>query len=386
MPEPMKEGLNSAAVRRIAKNLARAWPELASRAFVRDATRGLASLELKQRIEHVIESLKRHLPPDYPEALEVLVRAGKTWDAGDPNDPLRGFAAWPIIDFVGVHGVDHFDASLEALRRLTKLFSAEFAIRPFIEHDQKRAFRALTRWTRDPDEHVRRLVSEGTRPRLPWGRRLRELQSDPRPSLALLERLKDDSSDYVRRSVANHLNDIAKDHPDIVVETCRRWSKGADERRERLVRHALRTLVKKGDRGALAVLGHDQEAKVRVSKLRLSKKRIDLGGEVELSFDLRSTGKQAQSLVVDYAVHHVKKRGGRTPKVFKLKTIRLAPGEATSVKKLHRFKEITTRTYHSGAHRFEVLINGKPRTAADLHLRVPTRPKRPARGGRSRRS
>jgi 3-methyladenine DNA glycosylase AlkC len=257
---------------------------------------------------------------------------------------------------------------MAALRQLTGLFSAEFAVRGFIERDAARALRLLATWTEDPDPHIRRLVSEGTRPRLPWGRRLAQFQADPQPVLDLLERLKDDGAVYVRRSVANNLNDIAKDHPDVVIEVCQRWARGASTEHRWIIRHATRTLVKDGHPDALKLLGFDPRAKVAVENLALEPQTIRLGEQVTFSFDVRSLSRRSQPLLIDYAVHHVKRAGHRTAKVFKLKTLALPPQGVASITRKHAFRKITTRTYYPGRHTIEILINGTSHTRADFDL------------------
>lgn len=363
-----KHGLGKGAVLRIARNITRVEPSFSERAFLRSATAGLESLELKARVMHVVEALRKHLPSDDLAAIDVLVRAGDVWDEGDQASPTNGFAAWPVIELVGAHGLEHFDASMEALRKLTRLFTSEFAIRGFIERYQARSLKLLARWSRDPDPRVRRLVSEGTRPRLPWGRRLKRFQEDPRPILELLEKLKDDDAEYVRRSVANNLNDIAKDHPEVVIDVCRRWARGASAERQWIIGRATRTLVKEGHPGVLELLGFDARAKVVVSALSLTPARIELGQDVVVSFEIRSTSNEPQALVIDYAVHHVKQAGHRTPKVFKLTTLELRPRETASIRKTHKFRKITTRTYYSGRHAIEILVNGRSRAIAELVL------------------
>lgn len=367
----MKDGLGSDAVKRIATALSAADSGFDTQAFRRSAMRGLKALELKARVGHVIGALRKHLPQDTLQALDVLVRAGANWEprpegAGD----FFSFAAWPVIDFVGAHGLDHPEESLDALRKLTGLFSAEFAIRPFLERHERLTLTRLRRWTKDPDPNVRRLVSEGTRPRLPWGGRLKRFQSDPTPVIRLLERLKDDDALYVRRSVANNVNDISKDHPDRVVELVSKWSRNASDERLWIVRHATRTLVKAGHPGALKVLGFDPKAKVDVVGLSVTPRTLKLGGALTLNFELRSRARRAQPLIVDYAVHHVKKTGERTAKVFKLKTLKLAAKAVVEVKKKHSIRKISTRVYYPGRHLVEILVNGSSRGRAEFDLKL----------------
>ena len=169
---------------------------------------------------------------------------------------------------------------------------------------------------------------------------------------------------YVRKSVANHLNDITKDHPDLVVKTLAEWKTKAkkDEDIKNLdwiARHALRTLIKNGNAGALKLLGVDSKAKVKLEKLKLTKKDISMGDSVEFTFDVTSESTKAQSLVIDYIVHFVKSNGKLAPKVFKLKNVNLKPKEKLTITKRHPVKPITTRMYYAGKHMVEIQVNGK---------------------------
>ncbi len=368
--QPLKDGLNRVVIDRIAATFASVAPDFDRAGFVQRACDGLETLELKDRVIRIAETLNAVLPQPFPKALAVILEASEVWPESDPDDSFGAFAAWPIIDFVGLYGVDHPDGALPALRRLTPLFSAEFAIRPFLIDHTEPTLGHLERWVSDPDHHVRRLVSEGTRPLLPWGQRLREFQADPSPALRLLERLKDDPSEYVRRSVANHLNDISKDHPETTLDVCERWSRDAGPERRAIIRHALRSLLKLGDPRALALLGYGDGAAVDARDFSLSPKSVAMGEGIEFSLDLHSTGPEAQSLLVDYAIHHRKANGGTTPKVFRLKILSLAPGGIARLSKRHAFKPITTRRYHSGTHEVEVIVNGRSVARAAFELRV----------------
>lgn len=354
----MKDGLNGAALKRLAEAVSLAWPEFDGAGFRKEALKGLKVLELKDRVRHIIKVLNRYLPGDYPKALEVVIRAGECFPPGRPGDSLAGFAAWPLVDWVPEYGLSHPDTSLSGLKRLTRLFTAEFAVRPFLIQDPAGSLGHLAAWLDDPDEHVRRLVSEGTRPRLPWGCRLPMFVDDPSPVIDLLERLKDDPSAYVRRSVANNLNDIAKDHPDTVVRTCRRWKKGASAQRKGIIRHGLRTLVKQGHPGALRVLGFTTNPEVAAS-LKLSAESLKMGGELHLEVALTSQGSRTQKLVVDFVVHHVRANGQTTPKVFKLRNLDLAPGEDVRFRKKLSFAPRSVRRFYPGEHVVELLVGGR---------------------------
>jgi len=367
----MKDGLGADAVERIVSAFASTLKEFPADRFRNDALNGLGGLELKERVAHLIEVLHQYLPDNFEEAVTSIVAIKSIWDRGDEGDPLRGFAAWPIIDYIGVHGLDHPELSLNALKQLTSLFSAEFAIRPFIMIYPDTAFRHLKLWCNDPDEHVRRLVSEGTRPRLPWGQQLPGFIDDPMPLLPLLELLKNDESEYVRRSVANSLNDISKDHPDVVIQACQNWVDDSNPKRSKLIRHATRTLVKSGHPDVFGLLGYSEMPELSVQSLQLDRQYIELGETIDFTVLIKSAVPQRQRVVIDYAVHLVKANGKRAAKVFKLKSVIIEPGEMIELKKSHPFKKITTRRYYSGKHAIEILINGVGYGRTEFELSVP---------------
>lgn len=366
----MKDGLDSIAVRRIADSLALTIDRFPIQHFTEEALDGLQSLELKGRVQHLIRVLNTFLPGDFRETAAILKRLKTHWIPGDPGDNLSGFAAWPILDYVGEYGLAYPEISLGVLKELTSLFSAEFAIRPFIIHHFELSFQTLETWTADPDEHVRRLVSEGSRPRLPWGCRLPQFIKDPAPVFQLLEKLKDDPSEYVRRSVANNLNDISKDHPELVIACCETWKKGAGKNRERIIRHATRSLVKAGHPAIFGLLGYTENPKVDFQAMEVSPPEILLGEAIEFSFKLQSTNVILQTVVIDYVIHHMKANGKTAPKVFKFRTLEIGPGETVKLKKKHAIKPITTRTYYAGEHAVEILINGRTLCCASFKLRI----------------
>lgn len=358
----LKDALDGIAVRNIAQNLSAVDPSFAHATFERKARRGLEKRELKARVVHIIDALHHTWARPFPEVAEQLVKVAPRWRRLERD--RFDFSSWPIIDYVGVHGLKHPEVALQTLRALTKLFSAEFAIRPFLIQHEAHTLRAVQRWAKDPDEHVRRLVSEGTRPLLPWGQKLHRFVDNPEPGLKLLAKLKDDPSEYVRRSVANHLNDISKAHPHRVLDTLEAWLDDAKtsrnrQRREKISRHALRGLEKAGDPRALRLLGFDPDAKVQVSGFKLTQPHLRIGEALSFSFALKSRASGAQRVVVDYAVHYVKKDGSHRRKVFKLKKLDLAARETLSIQKKHAFRDLSTRTHHPGEHVLELQINGK---------------------------
>jgi 3-methyladenine DNA glycosylase AlkC len=367
-PRLMKDGLDAKAIDRLAVALLAADPSFDQATFKRRAKRGLEQLELKARVQHVIAALGVVLPADFRKALPVVVAASAKLPAAAADDSLGGFALWPLVDWVPVHGLEHFDVSLAALRRLTSRFSAEFAIRPFLLADPPRAMATLATWLDDPSEHVRRLVSEGTRPRLPWGQQLPMFRADPTPVLALLVRLRDDPSEYVRRSVANNLNDMAKDHPALVISTAAAWWDGASPERQALVRHALRSLVKQGEAGALQVLGFATSPKVDVT-LNLARQAVAIGESLAFELTVVSTARRTQKLVIDYVVHHQRAGGKLTTKVFKWRNLDLPAGASVTLAKAHAFVPRSVRRLYPGPHRLEVLVGGQVLGGHDFVLR-----------------
>jgi 3-methyladenine DNA glycosylase AlkC len=271
---------------------------------------------------------------------------------------MSSFLYLPHVFYVAEYGVDDLETSLGLQYELTKRFTAEFSIRVFLERYPEQTLARLRVWARDPDVHVRRLVSEGTRPRLPWAPRLRAFQRDPRPVLALLELLKDDPELYVRRSVANNLNDIGKDHPELLFATARRWLEDASPERQWLVKHALRSAVKRGEAGALQALGYGRKAAARIADVRVTPRRVKIGGTVTLAFAVASTARRQQALLIDVRVHFVKANGQTSPKVFKLKQLDLAAGESAHLSTKVSLRQMTTRKHYPGKHTVEVLVNG----------------------------
>jgi 3-methyladenine DNA glycosylase AlkC len=353
---------------RIADMIVRVHAAFPKRAFLRDALDGYEALELMPRGRHIARALRSHLPQEVPAALDILLAS---LDAPRPETEGSGLAPFlylPHTVYVAEYALEHFDAAMRAHHALTQRFTAEFSIRPFIEKYPERTLAQLRAWTRDPSPHVRRLVSEGTRPRLPWASRLRELQRNPQPALELLELLKDDPALYVRRSVANHLNDIGKDHPELLNATARRWLKDASPERAWIVRHALRSAIKRGDAGALAVSGFGAKAEVGVREKSITPRRVRIGGAISIAFVLFNRLPRKQRVLVDLRVQYMKASGKTAPKVFKLKTIELAPRAALRFEKKLSLADLTTRKHHPGAHHIEVLLNGRAVALGDFEL------------------
>lgn len=354
-PKAFKFWIDRALLARIADSISKVHPEFDRRSFLANAKK-LDALELKPRVRFIRDLLHAALPGDYPKALEILL-------GSLVSGKLTGFDLWAYTEFVQTYGQEHLKLSLAALHEFTQIFTSEFAVRPFLVNHPEATLHFLKKCAGHPNVHVRRWASEGSRPLLPWGERLNAFVKDPRPTLALLEILKHDDELYVRKSVANHLNDIAKHHPAKVITVLKKWQRAAGPEHEKKVmwitHRALRTLIKKGDPAALELIGASRNIKIEVGPLTLKNKTVQIGGQLTFSCQISSKVKKSQKLVVDYGIGFVKAKGGRSNKVFKLKTFQLGAGESRTLLKRHSLKEITTRRYYAGTHSLEIQINGR---------------------------
>lgn len=356
----LKEIFNRERLGHIARETAAAWPRFEGERFLTLATTGLDELGIMQRMRQTAVSLHETLPQEFPEALPILKELA----------PRIGhnFASITLSEFVALYGQKHFDLSLDALKFFTPFGSSEFAIRHFLTADFDRTIAVMRGWAEEDNEHVRRLASEGSRPRLPWSFQLRNLVADPSPTVPILERLRADPSLYVRKSVANHLNDIGKDHPDLLVERVSGWNL-EDKHSAWIVRHALRTLIKKGDGRALALIGTTGKAEIRVEAFAVEPPTIKLGERITIRAKLNSTSERAQRLVIDYAVHYPKKNGV-SRKVFKFTETELLPSGACELAISQTVKDFTTRKHNAGFHRVELMVNGEMVAEGGFELTV----------------
>jgi 3-methyladenine DNA glycosylase AlkC len=368
----VRDVFNERVVNQLATDLAQVWSGFDAHGFSRTVNSRLKDLSFSGRAALIRDSLWEYLPKDFSRALKIILKTLPPEIAEDDLNGYEGFIVMPQNDFVAKYGLDHYDLSMQALYQMTKRFSAEGALRAFLLKYPERTLAILSDWAENENPHVRRLVSEGTRPRLPWTMQLKPFIKDPRPVLKLLEKLKTDPVLMVRRSVANNLNDIAKDHPDLVVKTLLRWNKIRDEGTQWLIRHAARTLVKQGNQDMLAVLGFDSKVEIAVSKIQLDEPVVKVGEDLSFSFDIRSKSRQAQNLVIDYIIHHVKANGRLTPKVFKLVKKKLEAGETVQISRKHSFRPISTRKYYAGTHYLEIQVNGIVHSKVSINLKQRT--------------
>lgn len=379
MAEPLKLFFSPGLVRRLAADIQRAHTPFPAREFVRQACAGLDELELMDRGKQIARALAAHLPQSYPDGIEVLLRSLGPEHATDElvGVGMAPFYYLPHVLFVAEHGLEHFDVSMRAQYELTKRFSAESSIRPYIAKYPEQTLSVLRSWARDSNPHVRRLVSEGTRLRLPWAMRVAWLDEHPERVLELLELLKDDEATLVRRSVANNLNDLGKVRPELLARTCASWLESGSEERRALIEHALRSAVKRGQADALHLLGYGRKASVVIERVRIAPARVAVGERATISFALRSTSRTPQDLLVDVAVHFVKASGKSAPKVFKLTRTTLQPRARVDLQLSVSLAVHTTRKPRPGRHAVDVVINGKAeRIGSFAVVSTPSRKKR----------
>ncbi|VVM54748.1 putative protein YhaZ [Pseudomonas fluorescens] len=359
-PAPaLKEIFNAARLEHIACEMIAVYPAFDARAFLEMANEGLAELSIMQRMARVSESLHAVLPLDFEQSLKVLYALAPRLNSG--------FVSISLPHYVAMYGVRDFERSMAALKYFTTFGSAEFAIRYFLRSDFERTLAVMHEWSLDENEHVRRLSSEGSRPRLPWSFRLEPIQADPTLAATILDNLKADESLYVRKSVANHLNDITKVHPEWVLDLIEGWS--LDNRHTAwIARHALRSLIKQGNNRALAIIGAGGKPEVEIIAANVEPAVVRLGEKITLSFTVKSTVENSQRLVIDYAIDYVKANGSTSAKVFKLKALTLPGKSSEFVARSQQIKELTTRRHYAGRHAVHILVNGERLASSEFEI------------------
>ena len=360
----LKEIFNAERLAHIATEMTAVYPGFDAKAFLKLAKTGLAELSVMQRMARVSECLHAVLPLGYEESLDVLRALAPRLNSA--------FVSMFLPHYVATYGAHAFDLSMNALKYFTSFGSSEFAIRHFLRSDIERSLALMHDWSLDENEHVRRLASEGSRPRLPWSFRLEQVQADPTLAAAILDNLKADNSLYVRKSVANHLNDITKDHPEWVLALIEGWSLD-NKHTAWIARHALRSLIKQGNKRALAIIGASGKPEVEIIDVKVEPAVIRLGEKITLSFRVKSTVPDSQRLVIDYAIDYVKANGSTSAKVFKLKALTLSDNASEAISRSQHIKELTTRRHYAGQHAVHILVNGERlastqfRIIADAH-------------------
>lgn len=359
MAEPLKNiFFTETTINKFADEIAKIYKDFDKKQFVdKIYVKEWKEKELKARMHHITVCLHETLPDDYLTALSILLEIA---------DKITGIEGMCLPDYVEKYGLEEWDKSLEALKELTKYSSSEFAIRPFIIKEKEKAMKFMLELSVDNNEHVRRFSCEGCRPRLPWTMALPELKKDPSLILPILENLKEDVSEYVRKSVANNLNDISKDHPELVLNICEKWL-GKSEYTNWIVKRACRTLLKAGNTRAMLLFGYGLPNQLKVNQLKFKYATIHIGDELEFSFVLNSKNKKGIKVRLEYAVDYLKANGKHSSKVFMIAEKEFSQGEHI-VSKKQSFKELTTRKHYPGVHALKILVNGVEKAAGKFNL------------------
>lgn len=362
MPALLKEMYNHESLHELALLIQSAYQPFQVDSFLKSTMdETWDKLELKARMRQVSTKMGKYLPVDYKVAIGILDKIVAKVE--------RGLFGLIFPDFVEVYGQDETDwtLSMEALEKYTVYSSAEFAVRPFIIHHEARMMAQMYAWSNHENEHVRRLASEGCRPQLPWGQSLPKYKKDPTPILPILEQLKADPSLYVRRSVANNLNDIAKTHPALVTEIAQKWY-GENEETNWLIKHGCRTLLKKGNRHVLAIFGYDDGATIEIADFSLNATTVSIGNALTFSFKIEVA--KPTKIRLEYGIDFVKANGKTNRKIFQISERMLKENEQQSYTKTHTFADLSTRKHYPGLHGITLIVNGVERGKVDFNLKA----------------
>jgi len=363
MAEAIKNYINPELVNQLADNIVKEYDRFDKAGFIKYVINDTWNVfELKQRINHVATGLHQFLPLDFPQVIAIIDRVitqyDNLWSVED---------AWFFLTYIEMFGQadEHWEVAVAAMGRYTKHSSAEFAVRPFIMRDEARMMAQMYEWAQHENEHLRRLASEGCRPALPWAPALPKYKKDPTPILPILEQLKADPSLYVRKSVANNLNDISKTHPELVVAIAQKWY-GSNADTNWIVKHACRTLLKQGNPDALAIFGYHDTTVVDVQDFALSTNTVAIGNSFNFSFKI--TALKATKLRLEYGIDFVKANGKRNRKIFQISESELKMGQQKSYDKKHSFADLSTRKHYTGLHAITLIVNGAERGTLEFEV------------------
>ncbi len=321
-----------------------------------------SGMELKERMKHTTRTMHSFMPSDFKKAVRIILHL--IVELRKKGITEGGLAYIFLPDYIETYGIDDFEISMKAIEEITQFISCEFAVRPFYIKYGSKMVSQMKKWSLHKKDEVRRLASEGSRPRLPWAMAIPALKQDPRPILPILENLKNDLSESVRRSVANNLNDIAKDHPDIVVALAKKW-KGKSKQTDAIIKHGSRTLLKRGHEQILSHFGLKSK-NLLISAFDIANPSVLIGGELEFSFRVTNKNNKSQIVRLEYGLYYNKSNNLLSRKVFKISEKTFKAGETVSVTKKQSFRRITTRVHYPGPHRLSIIVNGEEKDLKDF--------------------
>jgi 3-methyladenine DNA glycosylase AlkC len=321
--------------------------------------------ELKQRMRHISIVLKNHLSENFGKNIDTILMLIHQLEKDGIKENSIEFMFLP--DFVELYGLENYNKSIEAFEQITQFTSCEFAVRPFIIKYEVEMIKQMHLWSKHKHEMVRRLATEGCRPRLPWAMAIPSLKNNPAPIIPILEGLKNDTSETVRRSVANNLNDISKDNPNTVIRLVKNWH-GKTEETDWVIKHACRTLLKQGDLDVLKLFGFGSVEKIKINNLEIITPKVKIGTFLGFIFELKNTSSSASKIRLEYGLYYQKANGTLSKKVFKISEREYPKNSTTIINRKQSFKIITTRKLHLGKHQLSIIINGKEFNKVDFEL------------------
>lgn len=375
--EPFKNIYNKKSMSIFAHNIKAAYPAFNKNQFLKLLFPSLLKLEMKDRVRSIAKAINDSIELSYRETIDILLlslsplndHTHEKWEQKSPTG-INSFMVWPLTQYVETYGIEDLKYSMYALREMTKRFTSEFSIRAFlIKYDQK-VFPYLIKWKKDKNQHVRRLVSEGTRPNLPWGLKVENINANLERNITLISSLRDDDSEYVRRSVANHLNDISRLDEKLYFKAIKIFKPKTPEV-EKIIRHSARSLLKAAHPKILKYYGYNTPDKVEL-KSSLDKKIVIEGDHLELKIHIKNTGARKLKVLIDYELFYLKNNGSHAPKVFRYRDTQIAANESLSFKKKIDFKKVTTRKHYTGVHFIAIKINGKLFKKIKFKVEVPS--------------
>ncbi|SEB38581.1 3-methyladenine DNA glycosylase AlkC [Tenacibaculum sp. MAR_2009_124] len=311
------------------------------------------AMELKQRMRHISVTLNNHLSTDFEKNADLILKVIDHLEEQNIRETSIEYMFFP--DYIEVFGLDHYDISIKAIERITQFTSCEFAVRPFIIKYPEEMIPQLQLWGSHEHHMVRRLATEGCRPRLPWAMAIPSLKENPNPILPILEKLKEDATEIVRRSVANNLNDIAKDNPKIVIDIAKRWI-GKSKELDWVVKHGCRTLLKQGEPKVMKLFGFGSVDHIEIQNFSINTPSVKVGDSLEFSFQIKNNSKESSKLRLEYGLYYQKANGTLSKKVFKISEKEYPANSSTNVTRKQSFKIITTRKFHLGLHQVSVIV------------------------------
>lgn len=311
--------------------------------------------ELKQRVRHIVQVLHSFLPDDFPAAATVITGVVHHLQSQNIKEVSFGYMCLP--EYIETYGLEHYSVSMKAIEKVTEFMSCEFVVRPFIIRYEDKMMKQMLKWSKSKSPKVRRLSCEGCRPRLPWAIALPGYKKSPEPIIPILENLKEDKDVWVRKSVANSLNDISKDNPALAMEVFKRWY-GINKNTDWIVKHAARTLLKQGNPELMSMFGFGGDKSLKVEGFRVDTPMVKMGDSLSFSFKINNTSKTNKMIRLEYAMYYLRSNGSHSKKVFKISEKEYNATSKTTISRKQSFKPITTRVYYPGLHKVSVIVNG----------------------------